>query len=414
MTTTTPRFLLLLYALLVSATLFSSHAKRDSDVLKYVEIELPNGKTFKFPSRNGAFAKETEEDAQMRLLAEAHTYCAFLSEDPSVPPHDKCTKFIVTKVTEKIIEKSTRGFISERSKRAQSSSGTTTKKKKRNNQRHRSSAPLSIEKSATAVGAFGLDTDFFETAQSIYAPAYGTDQIGILLYSLIRFQRPVDVVELGFGYTTPFLARALADNAINVKSERRETHSLREAQILHDAWYEENDEYEDDVLLTVFDDASQRDDRFRSEVEEALVKLGLRSMVRIRSDVHHSTAHQSFRANSLGLVWNDAQWDPDYLRHWWPLLRKDGGLLLLHNVVGNGEDSRWCVASPRRTLQEIFPDEVFEFITLMEPHKAYQGSVAMLRRLDPSKAPEKYGFFWGGQKKGTRQYKNIIDALDRD
>ena len=49
-----------------------------------------------------------------------------------------------------------------------------------------------------------------------------------------------------------------------------------------------------------------------------------------------ANAHVLFAPDSLGLVWNDAQWDPAFLKRWWPLLKKDGGLLLLHNVIGNG------------------------------------------------------------------------------
>ena len=43
-------------------------------------------------------------------------------------------------------------------------------------------------------------------------------------------------------------------------------------------------------------------------------------------------------------------------------------------------------------MRTLFPDEKFEFITLLEPHKGYQGSVALLRRLDPAKAPDKFQF----------------------
>ena len=41
-------------------------------------------------------------------------------------------------------------------------------------------------------------------------------------------------------------------------------------------------------------------------------------------------------------------------------------------------------------LRVVPTGEKFEFLTLLEPHKAYQGSVAMLRRLDPEKEPRKF------------------------
>jgi hypothetical protein len=119
-------------------------------------------------------------------------------------------------------------------------------------------------------------------------------------------------------------------------------------------------------------------------------------------------------------VWNDAQWDEAFLRAWWPKLERDGGMLLLHNVLGHGARSRWCVASPRRALAALFPAEEFEFLTLLEPHKTQQGSVALLRRLDPAAAPDKYAFLWGrgaaeplpaGGR--ARVHKYWLDMLDR-
>ena len=217
--------------------------------------------------------------------------------------------------------------------------------------------------------------------------------------------------------------------------------------------------YERRARLTVVDDESQRDAAgnpteernagdgsrkkgssaeqdeaggFSEALRAVLDATGLR-----RRFVHKAprgstaaNAHTLFRNGSLGLVWNDAQWDEEFLRRWWPLLDRDGGMLLLHNVIGNGELSRWCVASPRRVLQRLFPGEKFEFLTLLEPHKAWQGSVAMLRRLDPELAPDKYAFLWGrggldadesgsadgeGLPKGgrARLERYWIDMLDR-
>jgi predicted O-methyltransferase YrrM len=239
-----------------------------------------------------------------------------------------------------------------------------------------------------------------------------------LLHSLVRFHRPQHVVELGYGYTTPFLAQALRDNAVNIAEERKAENAQRQAKILRHMWYLENRDFEDHLRLSVIDDQSQRggtDSGFADSVEATLRKLQLDQFVQIESSMNLARAHLLFEPNSLGMVWNDAQWDPSFLRTWWPLLKKDGGLLLLHNVIGNGEKSRWCVASPKRVMQELFPGEKFEYLTLLEPHKAYQGSVVLLRRLDPNKAPDKYGYMWGGKKegRGVRQYSHIMDALDR-
>jgi hypothetical protein len=63
-----------------------------------------------------------------------------------------------------------------------------------------------------------------------------------------------------------------------------------------------------------------------------------------------------------------------------------------------------------QVLQQTFPGEKFEFMTLMEPHKAHQGSVAMLRRLDPEQAPDKYRFHWGREE--LEEKKPTFDTWD--
>ena len=175
--------------------------------------------------------------------------------------------------------------------------------------------------------------------------------------------------------------------------------------------------------LFVVDDSSQRGadgkaEEYARTMASVLSNLRLDGRVTLHSAMNLAQAHTLFEPDSLGLVWNDAQWDPDFIKAWWPLLKRDGGMLLLHNVIGNGERSRWCIASPRRVVRELFPGEKFEFLTLLEPHKAYQGSVAMLRRLDPAAQPRKYRFLWGGKgddddMKDVEMFDDWMTALDR-
>ena len=109
-------------------------------------------------------------------------------------------------------------------------------------------------------GQHGLTPSFFEAVDAIHAPEYGTEQLGPLLHALVRFHRPEQVVELGFGYTTPFLAQALADNAANVRHERLAENVQRQKKLLLDRWYAEHPQYEapSGRRLTVVDDQSQR------------------------------------------------------------------------------------------------------------------------------------------------------------
>ena len=198
-------------------------------------------------------------------------------------------------------------------------------------------------------GQHGLTPAFFKAVGAIHAPEYGTEQLGPLLHALVRFHRPEKVVELGFGYTTPFLAQALADNAANVANERRAENVQRQKKLLHDDWYAKHPKYEGKAgrRLTVVDDQSQRggaESGFVEAVSAVLGGLDLASVVDIKSTMDLGSAHVMFEPDSLGLVWNDAQWDPTFLKRWWPLLEKDGGTSLPGSISTISTVLSWICA----------------------------------------------------------------------
>ncbi len=57
-----------------------------------------------------------------------------------------------------------------------------------------------------------IDKRFLDQVSSLFNPVMGTELISHLLYSLIRSVKPRRVIEVGLGYTTPFMLQALADN----------------------------------------------------------------------------------------------------------------------------------------------------------------------------------------------------------
>jgi len=56
-----------------------------------------------------------------------------------------------------------------------------------------------------------LDIELLQAAEELRVPVMGSETVAPLLYFLVRFTRPRKVLEVGTGYTTPFIARALAD-----------------------------------------------------------------------------------------------------------------------------------------------------------------------------------------------------------
>jgi hypothetical protein len=74
---------------------------------------------------------------------------------------------------------------------------------------------LSLAFSPRPCGSSGgaFSRDFLAAVRPAHAAAMGAENLGPLLYSLLRFIKPRHVVEVGAGYTSLWLLQALADNA---------------------------------------------------------------------------------------------------------------------------------------------------------------------------------------------------------
>lgn len=66
----------------------------------------------------------------------------------------------------------------------------------------------------TVTGTRGAiyDDDFLDLIQPLYDMHMGVENMGPLLYSLVRFLKPLHVLEIGAGYTSIYLLQALKDN----------------------------------------------------------------------------------------------------------------------------------------------------------------------------------------------------------
>ena len=73
------------------------------------------------------------------------------------------------------------------------------------------------------VGAAGglADPRFLRSVQPLYDLHMGAENLGPMLYNLVRFTKPGRILEVGAGYTSAFLLQALADNAAELEAYRR-------------------------------------------------------------------------------------------------------------------------------------------------------------------------------------------------
>lgn len=223
----------------------------------------------------------------------------------------------------------------------------------------------------------------------------GTEAAAFVLYGLVRMARPRNVLEVGLGYTTPFLACALADAREEFEADRRLLADPGQddprLEVLIPPFYRQD--YR--PRLIAIDDFSLEDSS-APKVVEVLKALELDGIVRV--------CEGNFRGHSkrlapgdlpLDFVWFDCGGPRDYvdfIGEYWPLINADHGMLVLHftywtvEMRRGGETLPAMISSP--IIDEIKRQQAaggiaarFEMLSLLEPHKSRQGSVTLVRKL---------------------------------
>lgn len=277
--------------------------------------------------------------------------------------------------------------------------------------------------------AFGSEA-WVAATRPLFEVAMGTENMGPLLYSVIRFAKPEKVLEVGAGYTTLFALQALQDNDDElIAFERLER---RDADASDDgfAWPMRN--WANRGFL-------RRAGFRRSELhcvdnlahgattahlaEAAAARLGLDDRLRFtRGDAFGLDTGTLLRdavggEGRVGLLWVDFG-DGDRLDEallgrglddrgldrgfdtgldtgvdragLWDLVDPNGGLVLVHSTLTNEASREWLARMKLRAsgLPKVAGLELaygpFEILSLLEPHKMRQNSVTLLRRKGPS------------------------------
>ncbi|MEL0106494.1 MAG: class I SAM-dependent methyltransferase [Rhodospirillaceae bacterium] len=242
-----------------------------------------------------------------------------------------------------------------------------------------------------------LDKRLFDAAEELYTPGMGTEHVAPMLYSLVRMTRPRRVLEVGLGYTSPFLAQALHDNLAEIRHDKKilsgkDENSKRKAVLVPD-YYEKD--Y--DPSLIAIDDMSLKGST-APKVQDILKRLELDTLV----DVHNGDFRgysDKFELDQLPLdfVWFDCGGADEYiqfLEEYWPLINCEHGILVLHFTYwyadlseeeGTHEFEHFLapIANDiKRQQMAAGHDAEFEVLSLLEPHKSRQGSVTMVRKLN--------------------------------
>lgn len=242
-----------------------------------------------------------------------------------------------------------------------------------------------------------ISREFLDHCHRLFEPGMGTESAAFLLYGLVRMARPRNVLEVGLGYTTPFLACALADAREEFEADRRLLAGADQdnprLEVLIPPYYR----HDYRPRLLAIDDFSLEGSS-APHVVEALRALGLDRVVEVREgNFRGYSTHLSRSDLPLDFVWFDCGGPRDYadfIEEYWPLINADHGMLVLHftywtvEMRRGGQKLPAIISSP--IIDEIKRQQAmggiaarFEMLSLVEPHKSRQGSVTLVRKLPP-------------------------------
>jgi len=256
------------------------------------------------------------------------------------------------------------------------------------------------------MGAPDVSDAAFRTAvDKLRSPGMGTEVVAPLLASLVQLHRPRRVLEIGMGYTTPFLAAALARVEEQVCAEagglaaKSRSHLDREAA-LDDSWL-----YTEPTLLTPSFYLRPYQPRFvavdnlsvaassAGRVLDVLGELKLDDRVTVvNADLENCAERLPTDLFPVDFAWVDAWACLHFFEHFWDKINPDGGLVVMHYLMTYPEGE--AILEYFAKVQRARPGEL-EMVNLLEPHKLSQNSITVLRRTSASR-PRAYAEQGGG------------------
>mmetsp|Transcript_37295 Transcript_37295/g.73931 ORF Transcript_37295/g.73931 Transcript_37295/m.73931 type:complete len:372 (+) Transcript_37295:266-1381(+) len=259
-----------------------------------------------------------------------------------------------------------------------------------------------------------FDQTWLETVAPLYSYEMGCENMGPLLYSLVRFIKPRVCLEVGAGYTSVFLAQALEDNCREEDLWRGWGGSISVPggpPLTRVNWLvpgvEERNEV--DPFLHCVDNLAHAGTTAHKCCEVAS-KLGLSQRLRFHYDDARAFLEESAKElPAFDFVWLDglldfagafvgrAEGNPTVLRqgqllsdriasmdtlgqgidklldHLWPRIAP-GGMLLLHSTLTNNTVRRWLKGADGKGPPSG------AVLSLLEPMKKFQNSCTLIQR----------------------------------
>jgi predicted O-methyltransferase YrrM len=215
----------------------------------------------------------------------------------------------------------------------------------------------------------------------LYAESMGCENMGPLLYQLVRFTKSRRILEVGSGYTSIFLLQGLMDNIQEIHGFQTRNIELQPYPKL--SWVV--DSYLKRTYnrgrLTCIDNLGHESTTAHA-VKAVAETLRLDDLLDVEhGDAYEYGASEVLEDDELDMLWVDFG-DGDkldvFLEGYWCKVKAAGGLIIVHSTVTNEKSSQWL--NEFKTKAGSLEYGLFELVSLMEPHKQRQNSCTMIQR----------------------------------
>ena len=186
----------------------------------------------------------------------------------------------------------------------------------------------------------------------------GTENVGPLLRTLVQMIRPQRILEIGAGYTTPFLLDGLKAN-----EELFDDGNLDPS---YKRWYESNN----DPRLVVID-------------TDPLPQLDSKYVEHIQGKFQGKSQELFEKYGEFDMIWFDcgaAQDYQDFLAEYWNICSH---YMIFHYTFFQGQPTTAIdiISGSIDGWARLYGANNVQRIDILEPHKAEQGSVTMLKKV---------------------------------
>ena len=176
-----------------------------------------------------------------------------------------------------------------------------------------------------------IDDEFVTRISELNSQSMGTEALAPFLYNLIMFERHRKVLEIGAGYTSMYILKALFDCDRKIKEEKN---NLDSNSLINPSYFENIRP----AKLHIIDNLSHG----RTTAEKVSKKakdMGFKKFLKFHEADFFNYADKLPKEDlPFDLIWLDCgnlEFYEAFQRFYFPLINPNGGLILIHSLLTN-------------------------------------------------------------------------------